>query len=1082
MHLPTRAAALVLLASLTLIVRHTRETGAAPADPPKKSERFSVPQGFRVESVVAAGAKIDGYQNADLKVSFVNMCFDGKGRLFLSQERGPTLLCTNANNEGLFTHLVPFCEQIKNSHGMCWVSDVLYLVGDGPAGPGLYRCRDTKKSDKIDQVELLLKSRQQMGEHGPHAVVHGPDGKLYVAFGNHGSPIVQNLAANSPLTRWPTGAPGPDQGNVNTREDVLLPRQNDPHGFSPNTLAPGGTVWRLDLDGKNPALVAAGFRNHFDIAFGPSGELFTFDSDMEGDEGLPWYRAVKVCHCIPGADFLWRIGSANTPSYYVDSLPPVLETGRGSPTGVEFYGHDAFPTKYRGAMFMCDWSIGVLWVVHLKRDGASYKGEAEKFCIGTPMPFTDCAVGPDGALYFAAGGRSAQGEVFRIVYDRPASEKAEPSREIQPLAPWSKPRRANAGPEQLLAEGGDPGEKRAREVMLLGIKGSPDADDLLVKALADEDALVRRRACEAYVRLGIQPPLAHLVPLLGDKDRFVRAGARLALQRIDAAKWADGLLRHPDDRVAREAIITLCKIDRAAPYAEKMFQRLHDKLPESQEELLEWLRVVQLALIHTTDRPGAIRGIALDCLERFPEKDKFVNRELAILLAEFARTKVLTEGVAGKLAGALKEAKDDRQQQIHYAYCLRLVKDGWNAADKQELLAWFESTRTWTGGDSYKGYLQNILRDASDIWSLEEQQALIGRIAEMPMTATAMLLALKPEQLPAPEQLLAMFKQVKPNQPSGFEIKSLIVDAIGRSRAASAPAALRSVAVADSNLRLVVARFLARHPEAENLPFILQGLTHAQAPVAEFLDALKKNAGKPKPDDAKALRIVLESSRKLQGFQKWKAVEVLRHWTSGKSFGAEKDKEWKSELAAWSLWYVQTFPKEPGLPDVASDRPIESKYKYADLRAYLEKDSRGSRGDAAKGRAVFEKAHCIKCHKHGSAGEGIGPDLSAVSQRFKRFEILESIMDPSKVISDQYRSSQISTLDGRTFIGLAVEMGDNITILLNDGSKSTIKKSDVESKIASLVSVMPEKLLDELTVEEIADLFAFLESGTMGKR
>ena len=101
------------------------------------------------------------------------------------------------------------------------------------------------------------------------------------------------------------------------------------------------------------------------------GELFTFDSDMEWDEGLPWYRAVRVCHCTPGADFLWRTGAANTPDYYSDSLPPLHETGRGSPVGLEFYDHTVFPEKYRGTYFMADWSIGVIWAVHLQRSGAT---------------------------------------------------------------------------------------------------------------------------------------------------------------------------------------------------------------------------------------------------------------------------------------------------------------------------------------------------------------------------------------------------------------------------------------------------------------------------------------------------------------------------------------------------------------------------------------------------------------------------------------------------------------------------------------------------------------------------------------
>ena len=91
--------------------------------------------------------------------------------------------------------------------------------------------------------------------------------------------------------------------------------------------------------------------------------------------------------------------------------------------------------------------------------------------------------------------------------------------------------------------------------------------------------------------------------------------------------------------------------------------------------------------------------------------------------------------------------------------------------------------------------------------------------------------------------------------------------------------------------------------------------------------------------------------------------------------------------------------------------------------------------------------------------------------------ILESILDPSKVISYHYRSLSITLFDGRTFIGLAAEQNGMLTVLLQDASKIVLKSSDVESCFASLASVMPEKLLDELTKEEIADLFAYLDSG-----
>ena len=98
----------------------------------------------------------------------------------------------------------------------------------------------------------------------------------------------------------------------------------------------------------------------------------------------------------------------------------------------------------------------------------------------------------------------------------------------------------------------------------------------------------------------------------------------------------------------------------------------------------------------------------------------------------------------------------------------------------------------------------------------------------------------------------------------------------------------------------------------------------------------------------------------------------------------------------------------------------------------------------------------MKCHKYGKDGEGVGPDLTTLSKRFKRADILESIVFPSKVISDQYRSTPIMTNKGVQLDGLAATQGDTVTVLQSDGSKVTLRKDEIEQQFASLVSVMPE--------------------------
>ena len=131
---------------------------------------------------------------------------------------------------------------------------------------------------------------------------------------------------------------------------------------------------------------------------------------------------------------------------------------------------------------------------------------------------------------------------------------------------------------------------------------------------------------------------------------------------------------------------------------------------------------------------------------------------------------------------------------------------------------------------------------------------------------------------------------------------------------------------------------------------------------------------------------------------------------------------------------------------------------------------------------MFEKANCIKCHRFGERGEGIGPDLTNVSRRFQKKEILESILFPSQVISDQYASKMIVLADGRTVWGLAATQPDgSIIVLQSNAQRMTIKKDQIDEIRASKKSAMPEGLLNTLTLEEIADLFAYLEQSPDAK-
>jgi hypothetical protein len=163
-------------------------------------------------------------------------------------------------------------------------------------------------------------------------------------------------------------------------------------------------------------MVSIGYRNQYDFAFNADGEMFAYDADMEWDLGSPWYRPTRVVHATSGSEFGWRSGTGKWPAYYVDSLPELVNIGPGSPVGVDFGYGTKFPEKYQKALYICDWTFGTMYAIHIEPSGASYKASKEEFVARTPLPLTDVTVGKDGALYFTIGGRGTQSELYRVTY------------------------------------------------------------------------------------------------------------------------------------------------------------------------------------------------------------------------------------------------------------------------------------------------------------------------------------------------------------------------------------------------------------------------------------------------------------------------------------------------------------------------------------------------------------------------------------------------------------------------------------------------------------------------------------------
>ncbi|RYD41487.1 MAG: c-type cytochrome, partial [Verrucomicrobiaceae bacterium] len=134
--------------------------------------------------------------------------------------------------------------------------------------------------------------------------------------------------------------------------------------------------------------------------------------------------------------------------------------------------------------------------------------------------------------------------------------------------------------------------------------------------------------------------------------------------------------------------------------------------------------------------------------------------------------------------------------------------------------------------------------------------------------------------------------------------------------------------------------------------------------------------------------------------------------------------------------------------------------------------------DKKRGREMFQAALCSACHRFGNEGGAAGPDLSTVAGRFVVRDLAEAIIDPSKVVSDQYAFDLITRTDGTEVTGKIIEEKDEKWIIATspfDFTQTTeIERNSIKSMKHSPFSPMPPALINALNEEELKDLLAYL--------
>ncbi len=188
-----------------------------------------------------------------------------------------------------------------------------------------------------------------------------------------------------------------------------------------------------------------------------------------------------------------------------------------------------------------------------------------------------------------------------------------------------------------------------------------------------------------------------------------------------------------------------------------------------------------------------------------------------------------------------------------------------------------------------------------------------------------------------------------------------------------------------------------------------------------------------------------------------------------------------SDVHAYTIRQLRSFENAELNQRIAAswgtvrDSSGDKRQQIETLKAELSQDHLAA-ADLSHGRQLFEKT-CASCHVLFGNGGKIGPDITG-SNRADLNYLLDTIVDPNALVGKDYQMSVILTVDGRVINGLIQKETDSALTVRTVNDTVVIAKADVESRELSPSSLMPEALLDTLSVEQRRDLIAYLQSPT----
>ncbi|MFN9437855.1 MAG: PVC-type heme-binding CxxCH protein [Planctomycetota bacterium] len=905
------------------------------------------------------------------------------------------------------------------------------------AGPGRDRIKileDTDRDGRVDRVKIFAE-----GLNIPSGIAVG-----------HGGVWV----ANAPDILFLEDTNGDDVADKSTVIVTGFGR-DDTHEL-PNALTWGPDGYLYGLNGVFNRSVVKQFGREFDFTcalFRIHPRTKKFELFCQGTSN-PWGVAfdsegsafVSACvidhlwHLTESAYYLRQGGPYPPHTWWAESIVKHKHQ-MAAYCGIEYFDSAAYPPAYRDKLYMGNIHGGCINVDRIQRSGATYQGFGEPdFLTSNDVWFMPVAqkVGPDGCLYVLdwydryhcyqdakadpQGIDRGHGRLYRIVHEK------------RPEVRYPDISRLD-GPVLVQAIGDDNVFVRQRAQLELAERGAtkdPKLADALEKIVFSEAAMkTRMHSLWAMAGAGTLPS-SLLTRLLSDTNPELRAwGVRLAgdHQPEDAAlaKRIRTLASDADPRVRLQVAIAAPKLERNVADAGRIALATElDVLTHSGDDPI-LPRVVWQNMLPWIDRyPDMIQQALRDGVSRDGD---LLRGMLARIAAKWAST-LPTDVAQGdgkdrlvsmlQLADAMLEKHPDGAAVVVYPIVYRILNGEISMASGQSVLhPWLDQLRV------HGAFVMDnpAWRQASLLARLICNESGAQTDATQRILDRAIPAELRRETL--------MFAAVHPNRSHRLALEQVLGDLV-EGKQVGPP-------FRDMALDLGIAR--ADDEAIEILVHALPQLpSDVQAGIAE--------------------RMCLREPGTTAFLQQVAAGHVRKELLGPnrvRLLATEGSDSAKGLIA--KVWGTVSTATSQEREDVV--RRVADQLRW------------DARGNAEKGWVVYNRI-CGQCHVMHNQGAEVGPNITA-NGRGSYEQLLVSIFHPSLVIGDAYRSVTLRTEDGAIVTGLLVSRDDAKTVIkVQGGKETTIPAAEIAEFRQDTKSLMPEGLENQMTPQEMADLFALL--------